>query len=168
MVSSIFLQSSPRQSPQAVTHLSPFFRHEHMFPPHGFVDDILQLHRMNFSRSSGAGSMSVIMGISFDMWSFQPHWVGSSSEFPRFSQITTCRWTLRLWKKAARSVGGNFWGSIAVLLDETMPINFVYLICLSNSPLLPEYISTKSSEPASPTCLFEALGLLISFESRCN
>ena len=62
IMSSEFAQLSPLHSPQAVTHLRPFFQHEHTLVPQGFFEESLHLHRTNFNSVSGAGAMSVIIG----------------------------------------------------------------------------------------------------------
>ena len=72
LISSAFLQLSPRQSLQVVTHFSPFFLQEQMLVPHGFLDTSLHLHRTNLSRVSGAGARSVITGTSIAPPSFHP------------------------------------------------------------------------------------------------
>ena len=74
---------------QAVTHFSPFLRHEQVLLPHGFLDESLHLHRMNFKRLSGATSLSVMTGVSSIPLSFQPHCFGSRSAFVSLFQSMT-------------------------------------------------------------------------------
>ena len=98
---------SPRQSRHAVTHLSPLFQQEHRLVLQGLVEDVLHLQRTYFSRSLGAGAMSVMTGDNLQFSTNHPHSNGSMRTTFRLFQIITCRCTLRLCWNAARSVGGS-------------------------------------------------------------
>ena len=90
---SAFLQFSPRQSPQAVTHLRPFLRQEHTLVPHRFLEESLHLHHTNLSKVSGAAAMSVMTGVSVVPSRFQPHCSGAKcmSLYVSLFQSITCK-----------------------------------------------------------------------------
>jgi len=61
------------QDPQAAVHSSPYFLQLHLIvlqPP-------TQLQWIIWSRTSGAGVLSIITGISLSPWRSKPHFVGS-------------------------------------------------------------------------------------------
>ena len=71
----MFMHSVPLQSPQEATHFSPFAWQENLeFSPHGFLDQILQLHLITFKMSLVTGSSSLIIGTNLLFSSFQPQY----------------------------------------------------------------------------------------------
>ena len=121
----MFMHSVPLQSPQEATHFSPFAWQEHLeFSPHGFLDQILQLHLITFKISFVAGSSSVITGTNVLFSSFQPQYsVSRTSEF-KLSRSWNWRYTRKEWKCAALFVGGSASGFILVQFAAI----FIYLL----------------------------------------
>ena len=111
----MFMHSVPLQSPQEATHFSPFAWQEHLeFSPHGFLDQILQLHLITFKMSLVTGSSSLIIGTNLLFSSFQPQYsVFRTSEFKLF-RSWSWRYTCKEWKWAALFVGGSASGFILV------------------------------------------------------
>ena len=97
---SIFVHVKPLQCWQATVPAWPCFRHEQVF----LAQLPVQQHLITLSRDAGAGACSILHGFSMLSWSTDPQSVGSMS-FP--SLDCTWRYTLRLWKRAASTVGGR-------------------------------------------------------------
>ena len=70
-----FLHAVPLQLPQAKVHERPFFLQLHR----RLLQSVVQPHLMTLSRSSGAGSKSVWIGISPNSVVFQPQATGCIS-----------------------------------------------------------------------------------------
>ena len=124
--SNVLLQNSPRQSPQAATHFSPLRKHENIREPHVFFDNALQLHRMKFSISTGAGSRSPFIGCKLSFIWYQPQSSGFKYSRSKVLHWQTYKWTRKAWKCIALSDGGRFCG-LRVKEVVTLSINLAYL-----------------------------------------
>ena len=124
--SKVFLQNSPRQSPQADTHFKPLRKQEHKREPHVFFEVVLQLQRMKFSISAGAGSRSVFIGSKVSFVFLQPQFSGFKHSRSKVVHWAICKWTLNAWKYIALSEGGRFCG-FKVKEVVTLSINFACL-----------------------------------------
>ena len=122
-IAATLLQFSPLQSPHAGTQNKPFFLHEQIFVPHVFFDVSLHLQRMKFSKFCGPASLSVVIGTRAPFSTFHPQSVGTRTDKHSVFHCATCRWTLKLWKYAARSVGGNDCGSMVFVAPADISKN---------------------------------------------
>lgn len=95
LVDSAFKHDWPRQCPQTLEHLKPIFLHPHL-PPQLFV----QLQKIVFSRSSGAGGNKVVTGSSVLFFNAQPHCSGQFLFLARFVFDNTLgKYAVELLKK---------------------------------------------------------------------
>ena len=97
-------QLTPQHSSQLDVQSSPCFLQLQRF------ESQLLLHeqRITFNRSDGAAGISVVTGTRLSHSSLQPHCVGSTVRLLP-SHSWTCKYTLRLWNRAAADVGGRVW-----------------------------------------------------------
>lgn len=79
-----------------------------------------------------------------------------------------CKWTRKLWKNAALSVGGSFCGPIVVVLVDTICMYLEYRRLFKESSSLPPYKTTYNRIPALPICSTVASGLVIKKDICCN
>ena len=91
---------------------------------HGdFLDESLHLHWTNWSKLCGAASLSVMTGVNTWPISFHHHCSESKLITVRLDHNKTCKWTCRLWKWAALSVGGSFYCLSSPLHEDTIAMN---------------------------------------------
>ena len=102
-----FVHAVPLHWPHAGEHSRPCLRQVHLAL--ALSDE--QLNRIICRNDSGAAGRSVIRGSTWPSVTFHPQ---SSNDMPSFSPFHcfTCRYTLRLWCRAAADIGGRFWGCI--------------------------------------------------------
>ena len=107
-----FKHSSPWHSTHVAVRSNPCLRHVHKFEPHFLVPG-LHLHRITFSKFSGATCMSVLIGISSFSANIHPQSSTFNSKLlssSTFHEII-CWCERKPWKYADRFVGGILSGS---------------------------------------------------------
>lgn len=97
-----FSQFPSWHGPQAPVQSSPYFLQLHLSELH----PVVQLQWIIFSKISGAGLLSIIVGVSLSPCISQPHFVGSMLSL---QPIHTMTWwyVRREWCFVAEVVGGN-------------------------------------------------------------
>ena len=116
-----FEHEEPRQCPQAIEHFIPCFLQVHL----AVAQSVVQLHRIIFKSSAGAGGISISIGCNPVSLRTHPHSSGSKSHWGSFHWFV-CRKTRLLWNLAEAEVGGKTLGSTCVKLVATLSKYILY------------------------------------------
>ena len=136
------LQDKPLQSPHAGTHFRPFLRHVHSMVPQGLRVVVLHLHRITFSKLSGAAGRSLRIGSNTLLTWFHPHFFGSRHLTFKLMARETSKCTRSEWKYVALSVGGSSSGFNLSLVAVAW-FHLVYLSLVKESSGFPPYLEPK-------------------------